>query len=98
MRKYIVYHQLLKIRKVNGEYEYGRNDLFALMIILKQLLDYDKFISLTVEIENAIRTLDYNLNTIDISVVLKVMGFPKNWKDLAGMERSVIDEKQERGA
>ena len=43
----------------------------------------------TIEIENAIRTLDYNLKTIKIDDVLNRMGFPKNWKELANIERSV---------
>ena len=59
---------------------------------MKQLLEYDKFKSMTIEIENAIRTLDYNLKTISIDVVLKQMGFPKNWKELANIERSVVNE------
>ena len=44
---------------------------------------------MTIEIENAIRTLDYNLKTIKIDDVLNRMGFPKNWKELANIERSV---------
>ena len=62
------------------------------MIIMKQLLDKEKFKSMSIEIENAIRTLDYNLKTISIKDVLKRMGFPKNWKELANIERSVVNE------
>ena len=89
-----IYHQLLDIRKVNGEYVYGKNDLFALLIILKQLLDTDKFRSMVIELENAIRTLDYNLKTISVYTVLNTMGFPKNWKDLANIERSIITDEE----
>ena len=87
-----IYHQILEIPKINDEYIQGKNDTFALLIIMKQLLEYDKFKSMTIEIENAIRTLDYNLKTISIDVVLKQMGFPKNWKELANIERSVVNE------
>ena len=85
-----IYHQLLEIEKEDGEYIYGKNDVFALMIIMKQLLDLDKFKSMTIEIDNAINTLDYNLKTIKVDAVLHRMGFPKNWKELANIERSVI--------
>lgn len=85
-----IYHQLLNIRKINGEYACGKNDLFALLIILKQLLDTEKFKSMVIELDNAIRTLDYNLKTINVSLVMDTMGFPRNWKDLANIERSVI--------
>ena len=85
-----IYHQILEIPKDNGEYIYGKNDVFALMIMMRQLLDNDKFKSMIIEIENAINTLDYNLKTISIDTILNKMGFPKNWKDLANIERSVI--------
>ena len=84
-----IYHKLLDIPKQDGEYIYGKNDVFALLIIMRQLLDQDKFRSMTIEIENAIRTLDYNLKTIKIDDVLNRMGFPKNWNELANIERSV---------
>lgn len=87
-----VYHKILQIPKENGEFIYGKNDAFALLIIMKQLLDKDKFKSMSIEIDNAIRTLDYNLKTIRIKDVLEHMGFPKNWKELANIERSVVNE------
>lgn len=87
-----VYHQILNIPKENGSYIYGKNDAFALLIMMKQLLEKDKFKSMCIEIENAIGTLDYNLSTIGIDDVLKRMGFPKNWKELANIERSVVNE------
>ena len=33
-----IYHELLDIPKENGEYIYGKSDLFALLIIMRQLL------------------------------------------------------------
>lgn len=88
-----IYHKILDIPKENGEYIYGKNDVFALLIMMKQLLDYDKFKSMAIEIENAINTLDYNIKTIKIDSVLDKMGFPKNWKELANIERSVIADE-----
>ena len=88
-----IYHKLLEIPKDNDEYIYGKNDVFALMIMLKQLLDNDKFKSMIIEVENAINTLDYNLKTIKIDDVLNQKGFPKNWKELANIERSVVADE-----
>jgi len=88
-----IYHKVLGIEKVDGEYISGKNDPFALIIIMKQLLDTDKFKSMTIEIENAFRTLDYNLKTIRVDDVLNKMGFPPNWKDLANIERSVVENE-----
>ena len=83
-----VYHQLLKIKKEEDEYICGKNDLFALIIILKQMLDKEEFKNMTMELNNVIETLDFNLHTITINDVLNRMGFPINWMSLANMERS----------
>ena len=89
-----VYHKLLNIPKENDEYIYGRNDLFALLIIMRQLLDEDKFKSLISEFDNAVTTLAYNLTTVKVDDILKRMGFPKNWKDLKNIERSIDNEEK----
>ena len=87
-----VYHQILDIPKENGEYIYGKSDLFALLIIMRQLLLTEDFKNMTIELENVVQTLNYNLTSIKIEKVLNRMGFPENWKDLAGIERSVDNE------
>ena len=86
-------NQLLKIEKKDDEYVYGKNDLFALIIIMKQMLLADDFKNMTHELDNVIETLNYNLHTITINKVLDRMGFPSNWQDLAKMERSKDFEK-----
>lgn len=84
-----IYHQILDIPKENSEYIYGKSDLFALLIIMRQLLLTEDFKNMTIELENVVQTLNYNLTSIKIDKVLDRMGFPENWKDLAGIERSV---------
>ena len=83
-----IYHELLKIPKENDEFIKGKNDLFSLVIILKQMLDKEDFKNMVLEMDNVIETLNYNLNSIKIEDVLNRMGFPINWKDLAKIERS----------
>ena len=62
-----VYHQLLKIPKEDGEYTKGKNDLFALIIIMKQMLTDEDFKNMTIELDNIIQTLNYNqMITMDI--------------------------------
>ena len=89
-----VYHQLLKIPKEDGEYTKGKNDLFALIIIMKQMLTDEDFKNMTIELDNIIKKLNYNLNSIKIDVVFERMGFPLNWKELAKIERSVDSEDE----
>ena len=81
-----VYHQLLKIEKVDDEYIYGKNDLFALIIILKQMLTPEEVKNMVIEISRVIDNLDYNLKSIEIDKVLDRMGFPSNWKEIANIE------------
>ena len=45
-----VYHQLLKIRKEDDEYVYGKNDVFALIIIMRQMLQNEDFKNMTIEL------------------------------------------------
>ena len=84
-----IYHKLLKINKIDGEYQYGKNDLFALIIMMKQLITPIEFKNLTKEISRVITNLEYNLNTITIIKVLNRMGFPENWQDLMNITRKV---------
>ncbi len=87
-----IYHKLLNIPRNEDGYKYGKNDLFALIIIMKQMLSKTEFKNMTIELENVIQTLNYNLTTIKIDKVLNRMGFPLNWADLAKIERSNLDE------
>lgn len=81
------YHEILNIEKLNDEYIYGKNDLFALLIILKQMLTEEEFKNLSLEIEHIIDNLNYNLNTIKVDKVLDRMGFPMNWKDIVEVRK-----------
>ena len=87
-----VYHKLLKIPVVDEEYKYGKNDLYALIIIMKQMLKKEDFKNMVIELDNVIETLNYNLNTISIEAVLERMGFPINWKEISKIERSIDNE------
>lgn len=77
------YHQLLNIPIMDGEYIYGKDDLFAVIIILKQLLREEDFTLMLNEISYEINILEGKLNVIPITKVLDKMGFPENFRDLA---------------
>ena len=76
------YHDFLGIEKDEDGYVKGKNDLFALVIIFKQILNKDNFNLFIDEVEYEIRYLSGRLKTIKIDKVLDVMGFPQNYKDL----------------
>ena len=80
---------------IDEEYRYGKNDIFALLIILKQMLKSEDFKNMIVELDNVVETLNYNIHTIRIKDVLQRMGMPENWKELASIERSDLDNEEE---
>ncbi len=80
------FHEKLDIPKLNGEYIYGKNDLFALIVILKQLLRADDFREMIKEIEYEVNLLDSRLSSISIGKVMDKMGFPTNYLEIEGID------------
>lgn len=76
------YHEKLGIPKMDGEYIYGKDDLFSLLIILKCMLRKDDFKEMLNELNYEISWLDGILTSISIGKVLDKMGFPANYMDL----------------
>ena len=90
------YHRILKIPITNDEYAYGKNDVFALIIVMKQMLKYDEFKNMALEIKHALDNLEMNLKSISIDKVLDRMGFPDNWEKIIEIgkgEEKVFYEK-----
>ena len=88
-----VYHILLGIEKEDGEFVKGKNDLFALIIILRQILSNEDVKNLILELDRLIENLRMNLHTIAIESVLDRMGFPTNWKEIANIEKRPYNEE-----
>ena len=80
-----IYHKKLNIPKMDEEYIYGLNDMFSLIIILKQVLTKDNFDKMLDELDQEINNLKKELKVIDISKVLDKMGFPLNYKEIVRM-------------
>ena len=67
---------------MDAEYIYGKNDLFAVIIIFKVLLTDDSFRLMLKEIEYEIEKLDGRIDSIPIEKILDRMGFPTNYMDI----------------
>lgn len=76
------YHSMLQIPKEDGEYIYGLNDMFSLIIILKEVLRQEDFTLLIHELTYELDVLDGKLEVISLSKVLDRMGFPPNYKEI----------------
>lgn len=76
-------HHILHIPLDNGNNPlYGKNDLFAIVIIFKIMLpakSFNKFIS---TLQKQINELAKNLKTISIRNIEEQMGFPINWREI----------------
>lgn len=81
-----LYHNLLNIPKINGEYIYGTKDLFALIIILKRVLKEADFTMMLNELNYEFDILRGKLKSISIEKIFDEMGFPLNYKDIGRMK------------
>lgn len=79
------YHYLLGIDMTDDEYNFGKNDLFAYIIIFKQMIEEDEFKEFINEISYEIDVLDGKVNTVPLNLILNKIGFPDNWRDIVNM-------------
>ena len=80
------YHYMLDIEMTDDEYNYGKNDLFALIIIMKQMLQEEEFHDLIYEIGYEIDILDSKVNVVPLNLILNKIGFPNNWRDIVDLD------------
>jgi len=80
------YHYYLNIDMTDDEYNYGKNDLFAILIIMKQMLTEEQFREVVFEIGYEIDVLDGHIDTVELDLILNKIGFPSNWRELEDME------------
>lgn len=80
------YHKFLDIQKVDDDYIYGKNDLFAIVIILKQLLTEEEFREFAYELGYEIDVLDGRVDTVPLITILNRIGFPINWRNIIDID------------
>ena len=76
------YHERMQIPKMDEEYIYGKNDIFAVLIILKYLLRKDDFRMMMKEIEYEIEKLDGIVDSIPVDRILDQKKKKKNYMEL----------------
>ncbi len=75
-------HKYLNISKANVQYSKGKQDLFAVIIVLKYLLSKDDFSHLIDDINSALENLLTSTRQLQRAQMYKYMGFPSNWIDI----------------
>lgn len=79
------YHSELHIEMYDEEYIYGKNDLFAIIIIMKVMLTDNEFNDFIYQIGYEIDVLDGKVDTVPLSCILNKVGFPDNWRDIVDL-------------
>lgn len=77
------YHMELEVPTTNDEYVYGKDDIFAVVIMLKCMLTESDFTDFVNEVSYDLNLLDGRVNIIPQSKILDRMGFPSNWEEIA---------------
>ena len=72
-------HNYLNIPKQNAQYKKGKQDLFAVIIVLKYLLNKEEFSQFIDDINNALETLLTATKQLQKAQMYRYMGFPANW-------------------
>lgn len=75
------YHKFICTTNKGGYLE-GKRDLFACVIIFKELLSKSDFSTFFVELKQQIDKLSKELNSISVEKVLGKMGFPEQWDSI----------------
>lgn len=78
-----IYHEKMNIELDEfGVYKNGKNDLFAIVIIFKQMLQKERFKEFIKEINAAFDIFNNSVNTITVEKLMERMGFPENYKEI----------------
>ena len=80
------YHYKLDITMVNDDYIYGKNDLFALVIIMKTMLSKKEFRDFMNEICYEVDYMEAKIKSIPFMNILNKIGFPCNFRDLLDID------------
>lgn len=80
------YHRELNIPTMDDEYIYGKNDIFAVVIMLKSVLNKNDFKDFVNEVSYELNLLDSRVNIIPQEKILDRMGFPFNWEDITELK------------
>lgn len=83
----LVLHSKLNIPRLNQEYMYGKQDLFAVVLAMRYLLPNDWFLMFKKELIRIITRYLKSTSCFSEGEVLKFMGFPENWKTIARYKR-----------
>ncbi len=75
-------HKKLQIPQKNGNYQHGKQDLFAVVIALRYLISNEDFKAFKTSLTKLINKVLKQCPHLTHAQLLKAMGFPDNWKKI----------------
>lgn len=75
-------HKRLQISRKNGNYQYGKQDLFAVVIALCNLISPEDFRAFKSGLTKLIRKVLKQCPHLTREQLLNEMGFPENWEKI----------------
>lgn len=76
-------HHKLKLPKAKDQYTIEKNDLFAIVIGLRYLIDNQDFKKFKTELKHLINSILKKCPHINREILYSKMGFPNNWENIA---------------
>lgn len=76
-------HRKMKIPRNGNQYEYGKNDLFSVVIAFRMLLAKEDFEEFKESLNKMIHQYMKKTGNINQAMFLKAMGFPEKWKNIS---------------
>ena len=70
----------------DDHYNYGKNDLFAVIIIMKRMLTKNEFNDFLFQIGYEIDILENKIKSVPTSLILNKIGFPDNWREITELD------------
>lgn len=82
-----IHDQLSIPKSPDNEYQYGKRDLFSVMIALKVTMSKNDYRTVLKQIKNAIRDTNSRFTVLSEADILSYMGFPKDWNSILNQNR-----------
>ena len=75
-------HKKLQLPRKKEQYAVGKQDLFAVVIALRYLIDNNEFHKFKIELKRLIHSVLKKCPHISQELLFSKMGFPENWEKI----------------
>lgn len=91
-------HFIMKLKRRKNVFVQGKNDLFAVVIVFKYLLNDSDFSVFIDSLNGLINEVVVNPRIIQENQLLKMMGFPADWEQISDLPYEISEQNQDNSA